>query len=166
MITGKSTRNVSSSYRMSRVRSRNTSLDLAMRKILLKSRIHFRMYPRLFGNPDFLVEDKVVVFCDSGFWHGQNWPSMKRRLRRGSNPDYWIAHILKNRRRDREVSERLRQIGYKVIRLSDEEILNEQDRCLKVIRKSHHIPLAMMKSSAPRSADFGKNSGGHGISRR
>jgi DNA mismatch endonuclease (patch repair protein) len=136
----KSTQNEDSSYRMSRVRSRNTSLDLAMRKILLKSRIHFRMYPRLFGNPDFLVEGKTVIFCDSGFWHGRNWPSLRRRLRRGSNPDYWIAHILKNRRRDREVSERLHQLGYRVIRLSDKEIINEPDHCLNVIHESYHIP--------------------------
>lgn len=114
---------------MSRIRSKNTSLDKTMARILVKTGYEFTMYPKMFGSPDFLVESRLVVFCDSSFWHGRNWTKLKSRLAEGSNASYWVAHIDKNRRRDRAVSKELRKKGYSVVRLWDYDILKRPLKC-------------------------------------
>ena len=133
---------------MSRIRSRNTKLDLAMRRILRKADINFKAYPKIYGSPDFLVGQKIVVFCDSSFWHGRNWPKLRRQLLRGSNWRYWVAHIAKNRARDREVNLRLRKEGYSVLRFWDSAIFREPEKCtgrleraIAAARPSHSAPL-------------------------
>jgi DNA mismatch endonuclease (patch repair protein) len=106
-----------------------------MRKLLQKAGLSFKMYPKLFGNPDFLVERRVVVFCDSSFWHGRNWPKLRKQLRAGSNWRYWVSHIARNRARDRRVTNELRKAGYLVLRFWDQDVFKRPDRCLsQVIR--------------------------------
>src|SRR5207249_6101130 len=53
------------SARLSKVRSKNTKLDLAMGSLLKNAGFKFLRYPRLPGHPDFLVDSDVVLFCDS-----------------------------------------------------------------------------------------------------
>jgi DNA mismatch endonuclease (patch repair protein) len=126
---------------MSRIRSKNTKLDLVMKKMLQKADINFRMYPRMIGNPDFLVEDRIALFCDGSFWHGRNWEKLKAQLTKGSNPSYWVAHISRNRRRDRQVSTRLRRLGYNVLRFWDYEVFTEPERCSRTIKTAIGLKL-------------------------
>jgi DNA mismatch endonuclease (patch repair protein) len=105
-----------------------------MKKLLRRASIPFKMYPKMVGSPDFLVGEKVVVFCDSGFWHGRNWRKLRTQLARGSNASYWVAHIARNRNRDREVNSSLRKSGYRVLRFWDSEILNKPEECSRRIR--------------------------------
>lgn len=119
---------------MSRIRSKNSKLDLAMKEILQDERIEFEMYPKIPGNPDFLIPSKVVLFCDSGFWHGRNWSKLRMRLSEGNNSDYWITHIIKNRRRDRIVNRTLKNSGYAVLRFWDSEIYRSRTECVSRIR--------------------------------
>ena len=120
---------------MSHIRSKNTTLDLAMKQLLRSARIRFRVYPKIFGNPDFLVDDNIAVFCDSSFWHGRNWRRLKAKLEGGSDPSYWVDHISKNRRRDKLVTRTLDKSGYKVARFWDSEILGHQDECIRKLVK-------------------------------
>ena len=120
---------------MSRIRSKNTSLDLAMKSILRTAGIAFEMYPRNIGHSDFLIDSHIAVFCDSSFWHGRNWRNLRSRLMEGSNPSYWVKHILANRRRDREVTERLTRNGYIVMRFWDEQVFGNPSWCLNQIRE-------------------------------
>ena len=121
---------------MGKIKSRNTSLDLSMMKTLKESALPYKMYPRLPGNPDFLVGSKIVVFCDSDFWHGQHWRVLRKRLSEGNNPDYWISHILKNRRRDRANTKILTSLGFTVVRLWENEILKKPCECVRRIGRS------------------------------
>jgi DNA mismatch endonuclease (patch repair protein) len=107
-----------------------------MKELLRKARIRFTMYPRIMGNPDFLICEDIVVFCDSSFWHGRNWKKLKAQLERGSDPSYWVAHIAGNRDRDRRVNAFLRKIGYRVLRFWDHEVFKEPEGCLRRIKKA------------------------------
>lgn len=107
---------------MSRIRGKYSRLDIRMKKILAKSGLRYQMYPNLFGKPDFLVEDRIAVFCDSSFWHGKNWGRLRRKLLLGRNSDYWVSHINANRQRDRRVTAELRKRGFKVVRFWDVDI--------------------------------------------
>jgi DNA mismatch endonuclease (patch repair protein) len=119
---------------MSKIRGKNTKLDLAMKSLLRTARIEFVMYPRIFGNPDFLVGDRLAIFCDSSFWHGRNWTRLRAQLRNGSNPKYWIGHIASNRRRDRFVNASLKKEGYVVLRFWDEKIYKRGTECVVRIK--------------------------------
>ena len=119
---------------MSKIRSKNTGLDLAMRRVLLSRGIKFKSYPKIFGAPDFLVYDKVAVFCDSSFWHGRHWKELKSQLEGGSNASYWVRHIADSRRRDRLVTRTLKESGYRVARFWDSDIFNRPDYCLRKLR--------------------------------
>jgi DNA mismatch endonuclease (patch repair protein) len=72
------------------------------------------------GRPDFLFpREKVAVFCDGDFWHGNNWRLRGFRSRReelASYTPFWRQKILTNIRRDKRVSTTLRLQGYVVLR--------------------------------------------------
>ena len=78
------------------------------------------------GRPDVVFSrHRVVVFCDGDFWHGRNWPKVRRQLAGRSNGDYWIAKIEYNRRRDRKQERAISRDGWKVLRMWETDILRD-----------------------------------------
>jgi len=66
------------SWVMSRIRGTNTKIDLKMKKILSQQHYKFQMYPKMFGNPDFIIKRKrIAIFCDGDFWHGYKYAKKK-----------------------------------------------------------------------------------------
>lgn len=128
---------------MAKIRSRYTRLDLAMRRMLCDSKLPHAMYPRIDGNPDFLVGKHVLIFCDSSFWHGRQWNQLKIQLMRGSNPGYWVKHISQNRTHDRKVTRRLRRLGYTVLRFWDDDIYKRPNGCIVKIRDALALDLEL-----------------------
>jgi DNA mismatch endonuclease (patch repair protein) len=57
----------------------------------------------------------VVVFVDGCFWHG--CPKPKHSPLPKTRADWWKAKLTRNKDRDREVSQHLRRLGWKVIRM-------------------------------------------------
>ena len=120
---------------MSHIRSKYTKLDLEMEKLLKRNDLPYAMYPKIEGNPDFIVGKKVIIFCDSSFWHGKDWVKLKKRLKSGSNSEYWIKHILRNKKRDREVNSKLKSLGFVILRFWDEEVAKHPFECILKIRE-------------------------------
>ncbi len=101
---------------MSRIRGRG-NLSTEMRMIALM-RLHgirgWRRNSRLPGRPDFVFpKERVAVFVDGCFWHG----CAKHYVEPKSSTGFWRDKIAGNRRRDRRNSRRLRQLGWRVVRL-------------------------------------------------
>ena len=63
------------SYNMSRVKNKDSAIEVALRKELWSRGLRYRKNVKtVFGKPDIVfVGKKVAVFCDSEFWHGYNW---------------------------------------------------------------------------------------------
>ena len=119
------------SWAMSRIRSKNTSSDLAMRQLLSDAGARFVMYPKMDGNPDFAIPSrKVAIFCDGDFWHGYNYRNGKK-LKAG----YWRNKIEGNMRRDRKVSQRLRYHGWSVLRFWEHDLKKRSELCARKIKK-------------------------------
>ena len=116
------------SWIMSRIRSKNTSIDVRMREMLSEAGARFEMYPDLFGSPDFQVGNNVLVFCDGDFWHGYRYAEKKRSAKK-----YWREKIEGNMRRDRKVSRRLRRDGWAVLRIWEHDIKKNPDKCMRKI---------------------------------
>lgn len=116
------------SWVMSRIRGKHTKIERKMKKILDTSGIKSKQHPKIFGNPDFLVEKKVLIFCDGDFWHGHDYENKKKLSKK-----FWRQKIEGNMRRDRMVSRRLRREGFSVIRLWEHDIEKNPDMCLRRI---------------------------------
>ena len=116
------------SWIMSRIRSKNTSIDRRMREMLSGMNVRFEMYPKVFGSPDFQVGKRVLVFCDGDFWHGYRYAEKKRPAKK-----YWREKIEGNMRRDRKVSRKLRRDGWSVLRIWEHDIKKNPDKCMKKI---------------------------------
>ena len=84
------------SWVMSRIRSKNTGIERRMCSLFRKNGLHYRRYPKVFGNPDFIVEKSVLVFCDGDFWHGYKYDSNKKMAKK-----FWREKIEGNMRRDK-----------------------------------------------------------------
>ena len=119
------------SWIMSRIRSKNTSIDRMMRGMLSDARLKFVRYPDLYGKPDFQVGRNVLVFCDGDFWHGYRYAEKKRPAKK-----YWREKIEGNMRRDRKVSRRLRRDGWSVLRIWEHDIKKKPEKCMKKIMRA------------------------------
>ena len=119
-------------------RSKDTSIEVLLRKTLWHRGYRYRKnYKKLPGKPDIaLTKQKVAVFCDSEFWHGYNWEDKKQRLRKGTNPEFWISKIERNMQRDRENDQRLMALGWTVIHFWGEEIKKNPEECVRVIEEA------------------------------
>ena len=118
------------SWVMSRIRSRDTKIEKKVASLLRKNRIHYRRFPKIFGSPDFVVEKKVLVFCDGDFWHGYRYDRKKKPPKK-----FWRDKIERNMERDRKVSRKLRADGWHVVRLWEHDIETSPEKCIGKIRR-------------------------------
>ena len=99
------------------------------------------------GKPDIVFKSaRIAIFCDGDFWHGKNWEERKQRLKRGSNPDYWVAKIERNIERDRENTRRLQKDGWTVHRFWESEIYNELNRVVSDVLEILYIRMRRVSS--------------------
>ncbi len=87
------------------------------------------------GKPDIVFEkNKVLVFLDSDFWHGWQFPRWQHLMKN----DFWVKKITKNRLRDRRITEFLRRKGWIVIRIWEhnikKDIMKEISKILDVLK--------------------------------
>ncbi len=126
-----------SHYNMSRIKGKDTSIELTLRKALWAKGYRFRKnYESLPGRPDIAITKyKIAIFCDSEFFHGKDWDSLKEKLEKGKNPNYWISKIQRNMERDREKDADLRGAGWNVLHFWGKDILKDVDSCVAVIEE-------------------------------
>ena len=115
---------------MSRIKQRDSKLELRLRKELWKHGVRYRKNVRIYGTPDLMIKKlKILVFVDSCFWHG--CPFHCRRPK--SNTAFWDAKITRNRARDRKVSRYYRTRGYVVLRFWEHKIQANLPACVEKI---------------------------------
>ncbi|KQR57293.1 very short patch repair endonuclease [Brevundimonas sp. Leaf168] len=100
---------------MRRVKGRDTSPELAVRRILRAAGIGYRLGGMaLPGRPDVVMKGrKVALFVHGCFWHGHDCPRGARQPK--TNADYWIAKISRNRMRDAAAVTALEASGWRVV---------------------------------------------------
>lgn len=123
---------------MSKIRSRDTSIEVTLRKALWAKGYRYRKnYKKLPGTPDIvLTKYHIAIFCDSEFFHGKDWKVLKARLEKGKNPDYWVKKIERNIQRDKEKDKVLNFMGWTVIHFWGKDILKNPDECVRIIEET------------------------------
>jgi DNA mismatch endonuclease (patch repair protein) len=112
---------------MSRIRSKDTKPELALRRALWAQGLRgWRCHPKSIpGKPDLaFTRLKVAVFVDGRFWHGH--PDF---FTFGKSGEYWDAKIARTQERDRVVNEALAASGWSVIRFWDFEVESDLPGC-------------------------------------
>lgn len=116
---------------MSKVRSKETKIEIQLRKELWKAGYRYRKNASgYFGKPDVLLKKhKTVIFVDSCFWHG-----CKKHLRLPStNKKFWKEKIERNMERDKEVNKHYRKIGWRVIRIWEHQLKGDRGMVMRNI---------------------------------
>jgi DNA mismatch endonuclease, patch repair protein len=113
---------------MSRVRTRDTSPELRLRKALWAAGVRgWRVDCRsVDGRPDLAwIGLRLAVFVDGAFWHGH--PDYYR----GQSGPFWDQKIARNRARDEAVNTSLAAAGWTVIRFWDFEVDRQLEQCVQ-----------------------------------
>jgi len=120
------------SARMKLVKRSGSKIEKVMASILRKKKLRYRRQVILIGHPDFeLVDKKVLIFCDSSFWHGRRMNELNETAFT-RNKEFWMKKLTDNKKRDMRTNRALRKQGWKVLRFWDTDILKKPQ---KVIRK-------------------------------
>lgn len=120
---------------MSRIRSKDTRIEVTLRKALWKHGYRYRKnYKSLPGTPDIAITKyRIAIFCDSEFFHGKDWNVLELKLKNGSNSTFWIKKIARNMERDRENNKVLRFQEWTVLRFWGKDILKHTEECVKAV---------------------------------
>ncbi|MDV7134523.1 very short patch repair endonuclease [Williamsia muralis] len=128
---------------MSKVRSRDTKPELALRRAIHARGGRYRLHPRdVVGTPDLVVRSKkVAVFVDGDLWHGNPAEWVRRGLPDlasmfPNRTEFWVRKIEQNVARDREVNATLRSSGWRVVRLWASDILADPDAAAGLVMAS------------------------------
>ena len=118
---------------MSRIKTKNTSIELKLRKALWHSGVRYRKnYKRLPGTPDIAITKyRIAIFCDGELFHGKGFEAGKMRF--DTNKSYWEAKIKRNIERDRRVDAELQKLGWTVLRFWGREITRDLDVCVESV---------------------------------
>ena len=123
---------------MQRIRSKDTSIELILRRALWKKGYRYRKnYKALPGSPDIAItKHRIAIFCDSEFFHGKDWDQLKLRLENGSNSTYWIRKITRNMERDQENEKALKFREWTVVRFWGEDIRKHTEDCVRAVEEA------------------------------
>ena len=103
------------SENMRRIRDKNTTPEMAVRKMLHSLGYRYRLHVKeLPGKPDLVFPSRRCILMVHGcFWHGHKGCRESRMPQ--SNQDYWVAKLEKNYARDRVHLRALRRLGWRVM---------------------------------------------------
>lgn len=104
---------------MSSLRTAETGPELAVRRVLHRRGLRFRVnVSNLPGRPDIvLTRAKVAIFVDGCFWHG----CAQHAVAPKANANWWRAKPDANVARDRRNGSTLRESGWIVVRVWEHE---------------------------------------------
>ena len=121
---------------MSRIRSKDTTPEIIVRKMLHNYGIRYRLYTKgLPGKPDLSNKSKkFAVFVNGCFWHQH--AGCKRASTPKSNQEYWYNKLKNNVSRLSGNISKLEKSGYKVFTIWECEVKNNKaiDRLIDGIK--------------------------------
>src|SRR5262245_58811764 len=116
------------SEQMARIRGRNTTPELLLRRLLWEAGLRYRLHAKTpAGRPDIAFpQSRVAVFIDGCFWHG----CPDHYVRPRSSSEFWSRKLAENVRRDATQTRRLEALGWRVCRFWEHEIFEAADGAL------------------------------------
>lgn len=103
------------SDRMSRIRGKDTKPELALRRVIHRLGLRYRLHGAgLPGKPDLVFPRfRTVVFVHGCFWHRHQGCNIATTPK--SNTEFWLDKFKKNVERDSRVTKSLQALGWSVL---------------------------------------------------
>lgn len=103
------------SWTMSRVKGKDTKIEIQVRKYLFSKGLRFRKNDKRYpGKPDVVLPKyKTVIFINGCFWHQH--PNCSRSKLPMANADYWKKKLQKNVINDQIHKKKLEEMGWQVV---------------------------------------------------
>lgn len=103
------------SWNMSRIKSRDTIPELAVRKVLYRMGYRYRLHsPAIPGKPDIVLKRyRAAIFVHGCFWHRH--PGCKFAYTPKSRVEFWTKKFEANINRDETVKKQLSDLGWKYL---------------------------------------------------
>ncbi|MFC8659369.1 very short patch repair endonuclease [Streptomyces sp. SID14515] len=123
-------------------RSRDTAPELALRRAVhalgMRYRVAARPLPTVRRTADLVfARARVAVFLDGCFWHG----CPEHHTVAVRNGQYWADKVARNKARDADTDQRLRDAGWEPIRVWEhEDVLLAAERVRSVVLSRKHPP--------------------------
>jgi len=117
---------------MARIKGKNTGPERIIFALLRNKKVYFvKHLKELPGRPDIVFRRaKLAIFIDGDFWHGWRFPLWKHKL-----SEKWRVKITNTRKRDQRNFRKLRQLGWKVLRIWEHQIERSPEKCVELILK-------------------------------
>ena len=121
---------------MQHIRGKDSKPEIILRQALWKKGIRYRKnYKRLPGCPDIvLTRYKIAIFVAGDFWHARGYQD-NPGSQINSNKAFWQKKLTRNVERDKEVNDRLTQMGWLVLRFWESDICKNLPYVLEEIDK-------------------------------
>jgi DNA mismatch endonuclease (patch repair protein) len=100
---------------MGRVKEKNTTPELRVRRLLHKMGYRFRLHRRdLPGKPDIVLPKyRLCIFVNGCFWHQH--PGCPRATVPASNVDFWKTKLMRTKERDCQNITALTKLGWRTL---------------------------------------------------
>ena len=97
---------------MAGIRSANTKPELTIRHALYRLGLRYRLHSKKVpGRPDMVfASHRAAIFVHGCFWHGHDCSFFRMPTTR---PEFWLAKITANRKRDAQVATALSEAGWR-----------------------------------------------------
>lgn len=121
------------SYNMSRIRSKNTKPEIAVRSMLHRLGYRFTVNgpknKQLLGKPDIVLPKyRTVIFVHGCFWHEHKGCKYFRLPK--TRTEWWRAKIDGNVARDKACIKQLKEMGWRVLVVWECELKNLEKMAL------------------------------------
>ena len=112
---------------MSRIKNKNTTPEIAVRKTLHSMGYRYRLHSAsVYGKPDIVIKTKrKAVFVHGCFWHRHKNCSLATTPK--TNTSYWEKKFQTNIARDKKVQERLDKENWKFLIIWECEIKDKTE---------------------------------------
>lgn len=106
------------SRRMAATRGKDNPRELALRSLLHRRGLRFRVHYRIAALPRRSIDiafpsRRLAVYSDGCFWHGCPLHATLPR----TNGTWWREKLARNVERDRDTDHRLRTAGWRIVRI-------------------------------------------------
>lgn len=115
------------SERMSRIRSKDTAPEMVVRRLVHGMGYRYRLHGKdLPGCPDLVFRTREkVIFVHGCYWHRHTDSACKLARLPKSRLDFWGPKLERNRQRDMQIQEKLKDMNWKVLVVWECELKNQ-----------------------------------------
>ena len=112
------------SWNMSRIKGKDTKIEIEVRKYLFSRGYRFRKNDRRYpGKPDIVLPKyHVAIFIHGCFWHRHE--GCKNATVPKTRTEFWLEKFDKNVKNDQLKQERLQELGWRVLVIWECELKN------------------------------------------